>query len=179
MNEVKEVTDYWNKNADWLFLRFNALINSDNTVNKRQSFNLLNELLLKPKNFDISMRYITKTENLSTAKRILSDEFIKSKTDKHDHNLIIDDLLEKYFEDAGPILEYIASRSNLSDLLLNHTFITRLDIDDQVGIDLDDIKQDTKTATHKKDISSYLGISSNNDNDNNTNLLTLKALISI
>ena len=164
----KEIYEYFDKNADWLFLRFNALINSDNTINKRQSFNLLNELLLKPNNFDILMRYITKKENLLIAKRILNDEFIKSKTDKHDHNLIIDDLLEKYFEDAGPILEYIASRSNLSNLLLNHTFITRLDIDDHVGIDLDDIKDDI-TTTHKKDIGSYLGISSSNNNEGNKN----------
>ena len=190
----KLISDYLYKNKDWIFNKFNHFINSDNTVMKRQFFNLLNQLLTKEANFDILMLYIVKHENLSIAKRILTDKFIISKTDHHHHNLIIDELLEeliinllistpffvlfffivvsknntfRYFEECGDILEEIASRTKLSNLLLNNTFITRLQEDSEI-IDLNEVFNDMKENEEKekqqksqhKDLGKLLGTTS-------------------
>eukprot|EP00485_Elphidium_margaritaceum_P004220 CAMPEP_0202694066 /NCGR_PEP_ID=MMETSP1385-20130828/8022_1 /ASSEMBLY_ACC=CAM_ASM_000861 /TAXON_ID=933848 /ORGANISM="Elphidium margaritaceum" /LENGTH=712 /DNA_ID=CAMNT_0049349845 /DNA_START=99 /DNA_END=2237 /DNA_ORIENTATION=- len=123
----KRVIDtYFQSHAHDLFVRFNALIESDNTVNKKKCFELLRDLLHQKQNIESLLQYVTRPRNLVVARRILSDSFVEAQTDEKQHNLIIELLLERHYESAGEILQDMTCRRNLADLLLNRTKITRL-----------------------------------------------------
>eukprot|EP01084_Bolivina_argentea_P297458 512461_1 len=164
-----KLTAYFYDNYNFLFTELNSLINSENAIHKRKCFLLLTDILTVENNFDILLKYITRKENLLISKRILTDNFIISHHDSNNHNVIIDTLLEDYFEDAGHILMDIASRPTLSNLLLNNTFITRLEQDEK--IDINDIKNscsdikvssvsNTSAKGSHKNLSNFFGVGS-------------------
>eukprot|EP01084_Bolivina_argentea_P207967 354719_1 len=155
------LSEYLYGHYAFIFKQFNTIINSDNALNKRQCFALLNEVLVDTNNFDVLMLYITQEKNLVIAKRILTNQFISSLTDEHQHNAIIDALLDDYFENAGGILREIASRRSLSDLLLNRTFITRIEGRQMMMNEAhEDIKYDDEPRMCNKNLQQFLGSSS-------------------
>eukprot|EP00484_Ammonia_sp_Unknown_P020881 CAMPEP_0197029378 /NCGR_PEP_ID=MMETSP1384-20130603/8832_1 /TAXON_ID=29189 /ORGANISM="Ammonia sp." /LENGTH=789 /DNA_ID=CAMNT_0042458525 /DNA_START=61 /DNA_END=2430 /DNA_ORIENTATION=+ len=155
------VAAYLRQNTDVVFAKFNELMHSDNAVNSRLFLNLLKELLAKRSHLDILMRYITKKDHLAIAAKLLTDKLVISLTDQKRHNLLIDLLLEEYFEEAGDILQELASRPSLADLLLNHTFITRLYEAEQLDINdlrrkVAAIKQSSLTPTRMQALNQQL-----------------------
>merc|ERR1712018_1079912 len=81
-----------------------------------------------------------------------ADKYIKDKTDKYGHNVIIDCLLKGYHDqhlaqNVGSVLQEMAKRQELAPMLLNQIRITRKCIDnDKNSKDKGDEKSDKDTS---------------------------------
>ncbi|KAH8921808.1 Mo25-like protein [Atractiella rhizophila] len=68
------VAEYLEKNYDRFFTAYNALVQSNNYVTKRQSLKLLGEILLDRSNFTIMTKYIAEEDNLKMMMNLLRDK---------------------------------------------------------------------------------------------------------
>lgn len=68
---AKSCATFLTNNFDFIFTKFDELLNSKNYVTKRQSLKLLGELLVSRANWTVMMKYINSPDNLKTMMNLL------------------------------------------------------------------------------------------------------------
>lgn len=67
------VAEYLNKNYDWFFMEYNALLESSNYITRRNAIKLLGAMLLDRSNTAVMVRYVSSLENMRILMNLLRD----------------------------------------------------------------------------------------------------------